>query len=161
MVDILPAKTRVLIATATQGGSLTYPVGNWLSRKAYHGNALFSWRKDSSPTEDAPHTRSFFCVRTPMCIHGDVPRPKQQHRLCFDCVPRTEHGCDYMIFYADDTMSKVYGDNKYTGGKDGAVGNWPGMGGRPALEIPASMFFFRWQTDGSVSAAVPDGHRVF
>lgn len=60
-----------------------------------------------------------------------------------------------MVFYADDTMSKVYGDSKYTGGKDGAVGNWPGTGGRPALEIPSSVFFFRWQTDGSVGAAVP------
>lgn len=51
-------------------------------------------------------------------------------------------------------MSKVYGESKYTGGKDGHLSNWPGMGGRPPLEIPASQFFFRWQTDGSVSSAV-------
>ena len=56
-----------------------------------------------------------------------------------------------MVFYADDSMAKVYGDSKYTGGKDGSIGNWPGTGGKPALEIPSSMFFFRWQTDGSVS----------
>lgn len=76
-------------------------------------------------------------------------------------APRTEHGCDYMVFYADDTMAKVYGDSKYTGGKDGAAGNWPGCGGRPALEIPSSVFCFHWRTDGSVSAAVRHGRRVF
>eukprot|EP00752_Nemacystus_decipiens_P002251 g2132.t2 len=71
--------------------------------------------------------------------------------ISFDDRTRTEHGCDYMVFYADDTMTKVYGDSKYTGGKDGSIGNWPGTGGKPALEIPSSMFFFRWQTDGSVN----------
>lgn len=64
-----------------------------------------------------------------------------------------------MVFYADETMSKVYGDNKYTGGKDGHPSNWPGTGGRPPLEIPASHFFFRWQTDGSVSS-VGEHHRA-
>lgn len=55
-----------------------------------------------------------------------------------------------MVFYTDESMSKVYGDSKYTGGKDGHQANWPGAGGRPPLEIPSSHFFFRWQTDGSV-----------
>lgn len=64
---------------------------------------------------------------------------------------RTENGCDYMVFYADETMSKLYGDRKYTGGKDGHTANWPGTGGRPPLEIDANHFFFQWQTDGSVS----------
>ncbi|CAN0118223.1 unnamed protein product, partial [Ectocarpus sp. 12 AP-2014] len=71
--------------------------------------------------------------------------------ISFDDRSRTEQGCDFMVFYADETMSKVYGDNKYTGGKDGHPSNWPGTGGRPPLEIPASHFFFRWQTDGSVN----------
>ncbi|CAM9143892.1 unnamed protein product [Scytosiphon promiscuus] len=71
--------------------------------------------------------------------------------ICFDDRSRTEHGCDYMVFYTDESMSKVYGDSKYTGGKDGHQANWPGAGGRPPLEIPASHFFFRWQTDGSVN----------
>lgn len=48
-------------------------------------------------------------------------------------------------------MSSGYGETKYTGGKDGHSGNWPGMDGRPPLEIPAGEFFFRWTTDGSVS----------
>lgn len=65
-----------------------------------------------------------------------------------------------MVFYADASMSKVYGDSKYTGGKDGHLSNWPGMGGRPPLEIPANQFFFRWQTDGSVSPAVGYRHVV-
>lgn len=66
---------------------------------------------------------------------------------------RTEQGCDFLVFYADEAMSKVYGCYKYTGGKDGHPSNWPGTGGRPPLEIPASHFVFRWQTDGSVSSA--------
>ncbi|CAM9863518.1 unnamed protein product, partial [Hapterophycus canaliculatus] len=60
--------------------------------------------------------------------------------VSFDDRSRTEHGCDYMVFYTDESMSKVYGDSKYTGGKDGHQANWPGTGGRPALEIPASRF---------------------
>ncbi|CAM9280265.1 unnamed protein product, partial [Ectocarpus sp. 13 AM-2016] len=71
--------------------------------------------------------------------------------ISFDDRSRTEQGCDFMVFYADETMSKVYGDSKYTGGKDGHPSNWPGTGGRPPLDIPASHFFFRWQTDGSVN----------
>lgn len=85
-------------------------------------------------------------------MHSMYP-DQSRNTACVFFVSRTEHGCDYMIFYADDSMAKVYGDSKYTGGKDGAVGNWPGTGGRPALEIAASVFFFRWQTDGSVSTA--------
>ncbi|CAN0181713.1 unnamed protein product [Pylaiella littoralis] len=71
--------------------------------------------------------------------------------VSFDDRSRTEHGCDFMVFYADASMSKVYGESKYTGGKDGHLSNWPGMGGRPPLDIPANQFFFRWQTDGSVN----------
>lgn len=55
-----------------------------------------------------------------------------------------------MVFYADETMTTVYGESKYTGGRDGNASNWPGLNGRPPLEIPAGHFFFRWATDGSV-----------
>lgn len=66
-------------------------------------------------------------------------------------IYRTEHGCDFLVFYADESMGRIYGDVKYTGGKDGHACNWPGTRGLPPLEIPASGFYFRWVTDGSVS----------
>lgn len=73
--------------------------------------------------------------------------------FCVFSVPsgRTEHGFDFMVFYADDSMSKVYGEAVYTGGNDGYNANWPGVGGRPPLEIPACHFIFQWKTDSIVS----------
>lgn len=87
--------------------------------------------------------------------------------ICFYCCcsllacSRTEHGCDYMVFYTDDSMAKVYGESKYTGGKDGHTANWPGTAGLSPLEIPASHFFFRWRTDGSVSIPQLFVFRIF
>lgn len=72
------------------------------------------------------------------------------HVACCVVLSRTEPGCDYLTIFADETMSAVYGEQRYTGGKDGNPGNWPGLDGRPPLEIPAGHFFFRWTTDASV-----------
>lgn len=70
-------------------------------------------------------------------------------------LTRTEAGCDYVSIYTDETMTVGYGEAKYTGGKGGHPGNWPGMDGRPALIILASSFFFVWMTDGSVEFLEP------
>lgn len=79
----------------------------------------------------------------------------------FLACSRTEHGCDYMVFYTDDSMARVHGESKYTGGKDGHTANWPGTAGLSPLEIPASHFFFRWRTDGSVSIPLRFVFRIF
>lgn len=55
-----------------------------------------------------------------------------------------------MSFFVDEMMTAHYGEPRYSGGKDGSPANWPGMGGRPPLEIPADHFCIRWVTDGSV-----------
>jgi hypothetical protein len=62
----------------------------------------------------------------------------------FDPQSRTETGCDYLVFYKDRSKRERWGMDKYSG-RD----NWPGCGGRPPLEIPASSFVVYWYTDGS------------
>jgi len=73
-------------------------------------------------------------------------------KVVFDEQSCTENGADYLRFYKDDSHSDVWGDNQYTGGKDGGTSNWPGMQGRDALIIPANSFVVYFKTDGSVNA---------
>ena len=56
---------------------------------------------------------------------------------------------DFVSFYKDDTHTEKWGDDKYTGGRNGTTANWPGVGGRPPLKIPASRFVFYFKSDGS------------
>ena len=73
-------------------------------------------------------------------------------KVVFDEQTCTENGADYLRFYKDDSHSDVWGDNQYTGGKDGGSSNWPGMQGRDALIIPTNSFVIYFKTDGSVNA---------
>ena len=70
--------------------------------------------------------------------------------ISFDSETRTENGCDYVCFYKDTDRAEMFGE-KYSGGKDGGNGNWPGFGGRPPLIIEASSFVLTFRTDGSVN----------
>jgi hypothetical protein len=72
--------------------------------------------------------------------------------VTFDEQTAVENGCDYMRIYKDDTHTEYWGENQYTGGKDGGNSNWPGMKGRPPLIIPADSFVIYYHTDGSVNA---------
>ncbi|CAM9310758.1 unnamed protein product [Chrysoparadoxa australica] len=71
--------------------------------------------------------------------------------ISFDPRTRTEHGCDAITFFKDESCSDCWGEHKYTGGKDSGTCNWPGIKSRPPLEIPASRFMFHWVTDSSVN----------
>ena len=58
-------------------------------------------------------------------------------KLTFVFDPRTcsERGCDYLRIYKDDTRSEYWGENQYTGGKDGSSANWPGLQVRACMYI--------------------------
>ncbi|RHY91178.1 hypothetical protein DYB35_002943 [Aphanomyces astaci] len=68
-------------------------------------------------------------------------------RISFDAASRTEQGCDYVTFYKDSSHSQRWGDDTYSG-RDGSE-NFPGCGGRPALDIPADSFVLFWHSDSS------------
>ncbi|OQR86230.1 HECT E3 ubiquitin ligase [Achlya hypogyna] len=68
-------------------------------------------------------------------------------RITFDERCRTEHDYDYVKFYKDDSYSDVWGAPLYTG-RDGSE-NWPGFGGREALEIPSNKCVLYWHSDSS------------
>jgi len=72
--------------------------------------------------------------------------------ITFDEQTATENGCDYVRLYKDDSRTEYWGENQYTGGKDGGNSNWPGMKGRPPLIINADSFVIYFHTDGSVNA---------
>ncbi|RHY69097.1 hypothetical protein DYB30_006464, partial [Aphanomyces astaci] len=67
--------------------------------------------------------------------------------ISFDPLSRTEHGCDYVVFFKDKSLGDRWGDHQYTG-RAGSE-NWPGVGGRPPLLIPAEGFTLLWCTDSS------------
>lgn len=71
--------------------------------------------------------------------------------VTFDPQTCSEAGCDYMRIYKDDSHTEYWGENQYTGGKDGGNCNWPSIKGRPPLEIPSDRFVVYWHTDGSVN----------
>ena len=80
-----------------------------------------------------------------------VPGAKKV-KVVFDEQTCTENGADYLRFYKDDSHSECWGENQYTGGKDGGSSNWPGMQGRAPLIIPTNTFVVYFKTDGSVNA---------
>ncbi len=67
--------------------------------------------------------------------------------VSFDDGTRTEATYDYVKFYKDDGHDVVWGAEKYSG--DASSGNWPGLGGRPPLEIMGDTFVFHFKSDGS------------
>ena len=78
---------------------------------------------------------------------------------------------DYLRLYKDDTRTAFWGASEFTGGRgDASDDNWPGMKGRPELEIEADNFVMYFHSDGSVNdwgfrmivrAIVPAEPRVF
>lgn len=104
---------------------------------------------------------------TTVNIHGAL-----SYSITFDENTRTEPIHDYVKFFADDTHTDYYGCGKYSGGLKvltasnyGTTGqstpdtergkptasNWPGIGGRPPLIIPAGRFVVCFRTNGSVN----------
>ncbi|RHY22253.1 hypothetical protein DYB32_010426, partial [Aphanomyces invadans] len=67
--------------------------------------------------------------------------------ISFDPLSRTEHGCDYVVFFKDKCLGDRWGEHQYTG-RAGSE-NWPGVGGRPPLVIAAEGFTLFWCTDSS------------
>ncbi len=66
--------------------------------------------------------------------------------MTFDPQTATEMNHDYVRFYKDDSRTTYWGEEKYSGGRSGSVGNFPGQSGRPPLVIPAGRFivYFRY-----------------
>ncbi|KAF1320211.1 Hect e3 ubiquitin ligase, partial [Globisporangium splendens] len=65
--------------------------------------------------------------------------------ITFDEQSNTEHGCDYLCFFKDKSLSDRWGAHQYSGA--GATANWPGCGGRAPLTIPGDSFTLLWCTD--------------
>ena len=72
--------------------------------------------------------------------------------ITFDEMTATESGCDYVRFYKDNQRVEYWGENNYSGGKDGSNSTWPSIRGRPPLIIPSDSFVLYFHTDGSVNA---------
>lgn len=87
-------------------------------------------------------------LMTPVKVPGAT-----SFRIEFDNETKTENNCDYLEFYLDEGRSaRVPNTEKYTGGKDGGVSNWPGMQGRPPLVLDGiDTFFIYFHSDGSVN----------
>lgn len=64
---------------------------------------------------------------------------------------KTEMIYDYVKFYDNDTHTDYFGCGKYSGGTNGSSCNWPGVGNRPPLVIPASKFIIHFKTNGTVN----------
>lgn len=55
---------------------------------------------------------------------------------------------DYIEFYRDDTRGEQFG-TRFSGGRNGSEKNFPGLSGRPPLEIPGDSFIAVFHSDGS------------
>jgi hypothetical protein len=64
---------------------------------------------------------------------------------------KTEPIYDFVKFYDNETHTEYFGAGKYSGGTNGTSCNWPGVGNRPPLIIPASKFIIHFKTNGSVN----------
>lgn len=88
------------------------------------------------------NTSEFTTVHIPGAVH---------YTISFHPDTRTEPVYDFVKFYDDETHTHFFGAGKYSGGLNGTPCNWPGVGGRPPLVIPASKFIIHFKTNGSVS----------
>jgi len=66
----------------------------------------------------------------------------------FDERTRTEPIYDFVKFYDNETHTDYFGAGKYSGGMNETPFNWPGIGHRPPLIIPASKFIIHFKTNG-------------
>lgn len=79
---------------------------------------------------------------TTVCVPNAV-----QYSISFHEDTRSEPVYDFVKFFADDTHTDYYGVGKYSGGSNGTPSNWPGLGGRPPLVIPANKFVIYFKTN--------------
>lgn len=86
------------------------------------------------------------CEYTPIAVPGAI-----SYTIRFDEQTKTEAIHDYVKFYTDDRHTEYWGCGKYSGGTNKGACNWPGIGGRPPLVIPASRFVVCFRTNGSVT----------
>jgi len=71
--------------------------------------------------------------------------------ITFDGKTKTEHSYDYVKFYKDRELTKLWSSDKFSGGKDGDP-HWPGHPGSsdvPPLVISADVCYMVWKSDGS------------
>ena len=64
----------------------------------------------------------------------------------FDPKTKTEHSYDYVTFW-DENKQERYGEEKYSGGRDGSSQNWPTL--ENPLRIPAGKCAVSFNSDGS------------
>jgi len=80
-----------------------------------------------------------------VCIKG-----AKKLLISFDPQSKTE-SCDYLIFYKESDKVARWSDQNFAGGRDGGSSNFPGIQGRPPLEIDSDHFYFTFYSDGSVN----------
>jgi ankyrin repeat protein len=69
--------------------------------------------------------------------------------ISFDKQSSTELDEDFVIFYKDETHTEYWGEGKYSGGRKGSNKNWPGVDGRPPLEVLAGKFVVYFFADSA------------
>ena len=73
------------------------------------------------------------------------------YSITFHEDTKTEAVYDYIKFFDDETHTEFFGCGKYSGGANGSTYNWPGVGGRPPLVIPASKYVINFKTNWSIN----------
>ena len=73
-----------------------------------------------------------------------------KYSVSFDARTKTESGCDYLMFYEGTDRKKQVGE-KYSGGYNNRDPCFPGLNGRPVLEINGPIFQFNFVSDSSTN----------
>lgn len=85
---------------------------------------------------------SYTVVRVPGAV---------SYSIRFDPDTKTEAVYDFIRFYDDDTHTVYFGAGKYSGGTNGSVCNWPGVGNRAPLTIPAGRFIVHFRSNNTLN----------
>ena len=73
----------------------------------------------------------------------------EAYRVTFDELTSTERTYDFVKFFKGDDHKEFWGADKYHGGRGSSTKFFPGIGGNPALFIPANRFVVHFHSDGS------------
>ena len=76
-----------------------------------------------------------------------IPDANYGIEVRFDPACRTERNYDFVRFYKDSTHTETWGEDKYSGGRDGGEKNFPPL--NDPILIPAKSFVVNFVSDGS------------
>ena len=133
--------------SARRHGDLSIASSIALSRGAGAGGGAWQYEEGPMLQVESEHpyrhnTNEYTTVQVPNAV---------SYSISFTDNTSTEAIYDYVKFFDDETHTEYFGCGKYSGGKGGSPCNWPGVGTRPPLIIPAPKFIIHFKTNGSVN----------